>query len=145
MIGRRHFLRLAGVAGTPYLVGASQGKLDHPNVVFILTDDLGYGDIGPYGVRDIRTPHLNRLAREGVRFTDSYASGAVCTPTRAAFLTGRYQQRAGLEWAIDPRDDRTGLPASEPSIARMLKGSGYATGLFGKWHLGQRPEFGPKA
>lgn len=122
--------------------GASQKR---PNVVFILVDDMGYGDIGSYGVTDIRTPHLDRLAREGVRLTDFYANGPVCTPTRAAFVTGRYQQRVGLEWAIWPGVKEAGLPASETSIARMLKGNGYATALFGKWHLGYKPEFGPVA
>ena len=93
-----------------------------PNVVFIMMDDLGYGDIGSYGVPDIRTPGLDRLAREGVRLTNYSTSGSACTPTRAAFMTGRYQQRVGLVTAIPALDRRTGLPASETSLARMLKG-----------------------
>jgi arylsulfatase A-like enzyme len=116
-----------------------------PNVVLILLDDLGYGDLGCFGARDVRTPHIDRLAREGVRLTDGYAAGPVCTPTRAALMTGRYPQRAGLEWAIAPGDRRPGLPASEISVARMLKECGYATALFGKWHLGYDPAFGPQA
>ncbi len=116
-----------------------------PNVIFILVDDLGYADIGSYGARDIRTPHLDRLAREGVRLTDCYSNGPVCTPTRTGFVTGRYQQRVGLEWAIRTGDKEPGLPTSETSIARMLKENGYATALFGKWHLGYKPEFGPNA
>lgn len=116
-----------------------------PNIIFILVDDLGYADIGSYGARDIRTPHLDRLAREGVRLTDCYSNGPVCTPTRAALITGRYQQRVGLEWAIRTGDKEPGLLASETSIARMLKGNGYRTALFGKWHLGYKPEHGPSA
>src|SRR5262245_17772005 len=115
------------------------------DVVLIVLDDLGYGDLGCYGCPDIRTPNIDRLARRGVRFTDFYANGPVCTPTRAALLTGRYQQRVGLEWAIAPGDKEPGLPVEETSIARMLKRSGYVTGLFGKWHLGYRREFGPLA
>lgn len=115
-----------------------------PNVVLILSDDMGYADIGSYGARDIRTPHLDRLAREGVRMTDFYSNGPVCTPTRAALMTGRYQQRVGLEWATVPTlNPDAGLPASEPTVARTLKRDGYATAIFGKWHLGYKPEFNP--
>ena len=116
-----------------------------PNVVVIIVDSMGYGDSDPYGAPDIRTPSLNRLAREGVRLTDGYANGPVCTPTRAAFLTGRYQQRVGLEWFLLKEQKDMGLPSSEASLAKMLKTGGYATGLFGKWHLGYKPEFGPNA
>lgn len=116
-----------------------------PNIIFVLVDDLGYADIGSYGARDVRTPHLDRLAREGVRLTDCYSNGPVCTPTRAAFITGRYQQRVGLEWAILTGDRGPGLLTSETSIARMLKGDGYRTALFGKWHLGYKPEHAPNA
>ena len=113
--------------------------------MLILADDLGYGDLGCFGATDIRTPHIDRLAREGTRLTDFYAAGAVCTPTRASLMTGRYPQRVGLEWAISPGQKEPGLPTSETSIARMLKDQGYATAMFGKWHLGYRPEFGPVA
>lgn len=116
-----------------------------PNVVVILVDDMGYGDIGSYGVTDIRTPQLDRIAREGVRLTSFYANGPVCTPTRAAFITGRYQQRVGLEWAILANQREPGLLTTEPSLARLLKQNAYKTGLFGKWHLGFKPEFGPNA
>jgi arylsulfatase A-like enzyme len=116
-----------------------------PDVVLIVLDDLGYGDFGCYGCPDIRTPHIDRLARQGVKLTSFYASGPVCTPTRAALMTGRYQQRAGLEWAISPGEKEPGLPVEETSLARMLKQAGYATALFGKWHLGYRREFGPIA
>ena len=130
-----------------------------PNVIFVLVDDLGYADLGCYGATDVRTPHIDRLAVEGVRFTDFYSNAPVCTPTRAAFITGRWQQRTGLEWALgftaeqqvrrgeayEPLADKLalGLPATEPSIAKMLGAAGYATGCVGKWHLGYRPEFSP--
>ena len=136
------------------LAAAPAGR---PNIVFILADDLGYGDLGCYGRQDIRTPRLDELARSGVRFTNHYANGAECTPTRVAFLTGRYQQRVGgLECAIgngnvgryddairlaNKRD--LGLPADEQTIVRLLKNAGYATGLTGKWHLGFELKFQP--
>ncbi len=116
-----------------------------PNVIFILVDDMGYADIGSYGARDISTPNLDRLAREGLRLTNCYSNGPVCTPTRAGFVTGRYQQRVGLEWATGPGMKEPGLLTSETSIARMLKANGYRTAIFGKWHLGYKPEYGPNA
>ena len=118
-----------------------------PNVIFILSDDMGYADIGSYGAKDIRTPHLDRLARDGVRLTDAYSNGPVCTPTRAAFVTGRYQQRVSkaMEWAVLPEQRDDTLPLTETTIARMLKDDGYATALFGKWHLGYPLENGPLA
>ena len=130
-----------------------------PNVIFVLVDDLGYADLGCTGAADVRTPHIDRLAKEGVRCTDFYANAPVCTPTRAAFLTGRWQQRVGLEWAMgftaeqrrrqgdrwvdEPDKLALGLPTTEPSVARMLQGAGYATACFGKWHLGFKPEYNP--
>lgn len=130
-----------------------------PNVVFILADDLGWGDLGSYGAKDIRTPHLDGLAREGVRFTRFYANGPECSPTRAALLTGRYQQRiGGLECAIGiggvgRYDDAIrlaatldlGLPASEVTLPRLLQAAGYATAISGKWHLGYEDKFSPLA
>jgi arylsulfatase A-like enzyme len=132
---------LGGLAAAP----AFGQNLRRPNVVVILSDDMGYGDIGSYGVQDIRTPHLDRLAREGARLTDFYANGAVCTPTRAALMTGRYQQRVGLEWALLLTERQAGLPSTEPTLPRLLASNGYRTGMVGKWHLGFRPEFGPNA
>ena len=128
-----------------------------PNIIFILADDLGYGDLGCYGRDDIRTPRLDAMAATGVRFTAHYANGPECSPTRTAFLTGRYQQWVGgLECAIGTGnvgryDDAIrlratsdlGLPASIPTLSSVLKKAGYRTGIFGKWHLGYEPKFAP--
>ncbi len=115
-----------------------------PNIILVLTDDVGYGDIGSYGSRDIRTPNIDRLARGGVRLTDFYASPQ-CTPTRAALITGRYQQRVSLERALSTAGPslQTGLPANGSTLPRLLKNAGYRTGLVGKWHLGYLPEYSP--
>ena len=119
---------------------------DKPNVVLIVTDDVGYGDFGTYGATDVRTPNIDRLARQGVRLTDFYAAPQ-CTPTRAALITGRYQQRVVLERALGSAGAalEQGLPATGRSLPQLLKNNGYATGLVGKWHLGYKPEFGPNA
>jgi arylsulfatase A-like enzyme len=117
-----------------------------PNAVLIIMDDLGYGDIGSYGAKDARTPNLDRLAREGVRLTNAYSNGANCSPTRAALISGRYQQRVGIEWPLGTLNDLDrGLPVMGASLPALLKGKGYATGLVGKWHLGFKPEYGPNA
>ena len=118
-----------------------------PNIVLIITDDVGYGDIGSYGAPDIKTPNIDSLARAGVRLTDFYANAALCSPTRAGLVTGRYQQRFAIEAALGgvSTAEEQGLPASGRSLPRLLKTSGYATALFGKWHLGYKPEFSPNA
>ena len=164
---RREFLKAVGLStawvGVPSLLAghdagarAAPGARK-PNIIFILADDLGYGDLGCYGRRDIKTPVIDGIADEGVRFTNYYANGPECSPTRTAFLTGRYQQRVGgLECAIGTGnvgryDDAIrlrethdlGLPVEETSIARMLKDAGYATAITGKWHLGYEPKFAP--
>lgn len=109
---------------------------DRPNIVFIMADDLGYGDLGCYGCPDISTPHLDRLAKEGVRMTDFYSNGSVCSPTRAAFMTGRYQQRIGLDYALYYGKHGVGLPPDGETIAHRLRAAGYFTAMSGKWHLG---------
>lgn len=110
-----------------------------PNVVLILVDDLGYGDLGCFGAKDIRTPQLDRLAAQGTRFTDFYVAQAVCTASRAALLTGCYPNRVGMQGALN-HTSRFGLNPSEWTLPKMLKDRGYATACFGKWHLGTVPE-----
>jgi arylsulfatase A-like enzyme len=113
-----------------------------PNVVLILADDLGYGDLGSYGAADLRTPNLDRLAREGVRFTEFYAAANTCSPSRAALLTGRYPPRSGVN-AVLFHDTPDGLPHEEITLAELLQDAGYDTAMIGKWHLGPSSEFSP--
>ncbi len=115
---------------------------DRPNVVIIYADDLGYGDLGCFGATDIKTPHVDRIAREGIRFTDFYSASAVCTPSRAALLTGRMPQRMGVVGVYFP-ESFTGMPTDELTMAQMLKTQGYATGMVGKWHLGHHHRYLP--
>lgn len=113
-----------------------------PNVVVIFTDDQGYADVGVFGAADIPTPHLDSLAAGGVRLTNYYAAQPVCSASRAGLLTGCYPNRIGMHNALMP-DSPVGLNAAEETLAELLGGQGYATGIFGKWHLGDRPEFLP--
>jgi arylsulfatase A-like enzyme len=113
-----------------------------PNIVLIFTDDQGYNDVGVYGSRDILTPNLDQLAKEGVRFTNFYVAQAVCSASRAALLTGTYSNRLGIHGALD-HSSMHGLNPQETTIAEMLKPLGYNTAIFGKWHLGHHPEFLP--
>jgi arylsulfatase A-like enzyme len=118
-----------------------------PNVIFMLADDLGYSDISCYGAQQVSTPHIDRLAAEGIRFTDFHTAASICSPSRAAFLTGAYPQRAGLYMGINPK--RTahwflGLHPDEITIAERFRQQGYATHMVGKWHLGTEPEFLPR-
>jgi len=125
-------------------VGAAQDR--PPNLVFIMSDDMGYADLGCFGARDIRTPHIDRMASRGLRFTDCYANAAICTPTRVGLLTGRYQQRFGseLELPLGPHNNKTvGLDPQYSELPQSLKRAGYRTGAFGKWHVGWNPEFRP--
>jgi arylsulfatase A-like enzyme len=125
----------------------ARAGVSRPNVILIIMDDVGYGDVGSYGAKDIRTPNIDRLAREGIRFTDFYAA-PTCSPTRASLISGRYYQRAGIErpiGAFGPATRSLGLPATGHSLPQLLKNGGYATGLVGKWHLGYTPEYSPRA
>jgi arylsulfatase A-like enzyme len=138
-IGRS--LALCGVfviiaAATPALQQPSPpAAASRPNVILIMTDDMGYGDLRSYGGTDIRTPHIDRLATDGVRLTDAYANGVLCSPTRAALISGRYPQRNAIETALGPEGTR-GLPVNGSSLPQLLKDRGYRTALVGKWHLG---------
>jgi len=117
-----------------------------PNIVLILADDLGYADVSCYGRRDFTTPNIDHLATEGVRFTQAYANSAVCTASRVAIITGRYQYRlpVGLEEPLSTRTPRKiGLPPDHPTLPSILKKAGYCCALVGKWHLGTLPEYGP--
>lgn len=116
-----------------------------PNFIIILADDLGYGGLGCYGDSSLSTPNIDDLARYGIRFTDFHSNAPVCSPTRAALLTGNYQQRAGLEGVIYVRGEtrEVGLDTAQVTMAKLLKMNGYQTGLMGKWHLGYKNEFNP--
>jgi N-acetylgalactosamine-6-sulfatase len=148
-MNRRTFLAaLSGVAGA---------AMPRPNVVLILADDMGWGDVAMNGCPDVATPHIDLIARQGVRLTQFYANAPECTPTRCALLTGRYQHRVGgLECAIGvnnlgrydeaewlQKKGELGLPVGELTLARLLRGGGYDTACFGKWHLGYMAKFGP--
>jgi arylsulfatase A-like enzyme len=151
-ISRREFVS-AAVAGTVLASarGISATDIGRPNVLFILADDLGYGDLSCFGRPDYITPNLDRLARQGTRFVNAYSASPVCTPTRCAFITGRYPARTlvglsePLEWKknLGQRVNVVGLPPEHPTIASLLKKNGYETALVGKWHLGYLPRFGP--
>ena len=138
---------VAGIAPLE-LVRAQVPNTQRPNVVLIITDDVGYGDLGSYGAPDLKTPNIDGLARDGVRLTDFYANGATCSPTRTGLISGRYQQRYGLEQPLGSQgaaDHERGLPATGRSLPQLLKNNGYATALIGKWHLGWKSEFSPGA
>ena len=117
-----------------------------PNILLIVGDDMGYADVGVYGCKDIPTPHIDSFAKNGVRFSSGYVTGPYCSPTRAALMSGRYQQRFGHEFNPGPvqlADKKFGLPLTETTMADRLKAAGYVTGMVGKWHLGYEPEFHP--
>lgn len=141
------------------VLSSAAASEQRPNILLILADDFGYGDLGCMGCTDIETPNIDSLARDGVKFTDFYSNAPVCTPTRTGFMTGRWQQRCGLEfafgyqveqfrrvkgeWVAEPDIHALGLPLSETTIADRLKSASYATGAFGKWHLGFKEEYNP--
>ena len=137
-------VRLATANSVQRSFGAKESR---PNIIFILADDLGWGDLSCYGRPDYRTPNIDRLALQGTRFTDAYSASAVCTPTRCGYITGRYPARfrIGLEEPLIATNSNVGLEPNEQTIASLLQQSGYDTALLGKWHLGFRPEWGPNA
>ena len=153
-LNRREFVASAVAASA--LAGASAddahaAQVERPNVLYIMADDMGWGDLSCYGRPDYKTPNLDRLAAEGVRFTQAYSAAPVCTPTRCAFVTGRYPARTpvGLEepltWrrtlVAQKRD--VGLAPEHPTVASLVKAAGYRTALVGKWHLGYLPKYSP--
>ncbi|MCY3927216.1 MAG: sulfatase-like hydrolase/transferase, partial [Acidobacteria bacterium] len=139
---------IAGCGPDPQAGGGSLPAPPPPNVIVILADDLGYGDIGANGSTVISTPHIDELAANGVRLTDGYVSAAVCSPMRAGLYTGRYQNRFGYEYNPTANYERNadaelGLPEDETTLGDMMREAGYATGLVGKWHLGFREQYHP--
>jgi arylsulfatase A-like enzyme len=148
-IDRREFISTAGLLGvglplSSSLYGADASTARKPNIVFILADDLGYADLSCYGRPDISTPNIDRIGADGVRFLQAYANSAVCSATRTALITGRYQYRlrVGLDEPVREEPD-VGLPPEHPTLPSLLKQAGYRTILIGKWHLGPYPAFGP--
>ncbi|MBL7154637.1 MAG: sulfatase-like hydrolase/transferase [Phycisphaerae bacterium] len=148
---RRDFLKVAGfgaaLLAVPSCAGGresrkSEGARDKPNFVVIFMDDQGYQDVGCFGSPNIKTPNLDRMAAKGMKFTDFYSAASVCSPSRAALLTGCYPPRVGITKVLFPRD-HVGLNPKEVTIADILRERGYATACIGKWHLGHLPEFLP--
>jgi arylsulfatase A-like enzyme len=147
----RRDLLLGGAAGALALAapmrGRAQARAARPNIVFILADDFGYADASCYGRREYQTPNIDRIAADGMRFLQAYANSAVCSASRTAIITGRYQDRLaiGLEEPLAERDDgkMPGLPPGLPTLPAQLKKAGYATVLVGKWHLGLLPTYSP--
>ncbi|MGC1270901.1 MAG: sulfatase-like hydrolase/transferase [Croceibacterium sp.] len=139
---------LAGAIGTAALVAAGPVRAHNParkpNILYIMADDMGYADLSCYGRREYRTPVLDHLATQGMRFTHAYANSAVCTATRVALITGRYQYRLPVGLQEPLGTDNVGLPPAQPTIPSLMKKAGYATSLIGKWHLGSLPNYDPQ-
>ncbi|WP_430933485.1 sulfatase [Saccharicrinis sp. 156] len=138
-----HFILFCVFLGVIF-VNCSPKKTEQPNIIIIMADDLGYGDLSCYGNKYINTPNLDKMAHEGIRFTDFHSNGPVCSPTRAALLTGKYQQRVGIDGVVTAKHHRHhGLATSEKTFAESFKEAGYVTGMFGKWHVGYQTKFNP--
>jgi arylsulfatase A len=139
-MNRRGFLSTLGAVP---LAAPLLGARRPPNIVILLADDLGYGDLGFTGCPDVKTPNLDRLAAQSANFTHAYCNGPVCTPTRTALLTGKYQQRSGMDNVIYVNQRELGLDTNASLLPQTLKSAGYATGIVGKWHLGFQPKYFP--
>lgn len=144
-MNNRIFPGMLGMLACLPLTGAAQEPPRRPNVVIFLTDDQGSVDLNCYGSHDLATPNMDRICNTGVRFTQFYAASSISSPSRAALLTGRYPQRAGVPALVAPDPQKPGLPASEVTLAEMLRDNGYRTALIGKWHLGHAVESQPNA
>ncbi len=144
-MNRREFIKALGLGAAALAMPGCAGKAsgDKPNFIIIFCDDAGYADVGCFGAKGFETPNLDRMAAEGVRFTDFYVAAASCTPSRAALMTGCYPQRVSLPHVLGPKA-KIGISSEEQTIAELLKSRGYATACYGKWHLGHHPEFLPK-
>jgi len=149
-LNRRSFFKTTALGAAALAVprglwaaNGTGGGRKKPNFVIIFIDDMGYGDIEPFGSQKNRTPHLNRMAAEGMKWTDFYVASTACTPSRAALLTGCYADRVAMDGRVCFPGEARGLNPSEITLAEMLKQAGYATGCFGKWHLGDQPQFLP--
>jgi arylsulfatase A-like enzyme len=132
------FALVAGFSTAVFTVGAEK-----PNVVLIIADDLGYGELGFQGCTEIPTPHIDSIAKNGTRFTDGYVTCSMCHPSRAGMMTGRHQVRFGIEGNPPIKERNYGVPTTEPMLSERLKQLGYTTGLIGKWHLGSTKELTP--
>ena len=141
---KRVIVFLSIVSVTLALVGRTGEAIagDRPNIILLLADDLGYGDLSCFGSPAVKTPHLDKLASDGMRFSRFYAASAVCSPTRASVLTGRYPLRFGITKHFN--DVNRWLPESATTVAELLKDAGYNTAHVGKWHLGGKPRLMPK-
>ena len=141
---RRSFVGAAAAASVAAVTRAQGVRSEtRPNFLFLMADDMGYADLSCYGRRDYTTPHLDRLAGEGVKLTHAYANSPVCTASRTALVTGRYQYRTDVGLYEPLAGENVGLPAGHPTMASTLKKSGYGTALVGKWHVGNVPQYGP--
>src|SRR5262245_6152543 len=143
---RRDFLKALSTTTAGASIARAQSARK-PNFVVIVTDDHGIGDVGCYGNPEVRTPNLDRLAASGVRFTQWYSNAPICSASRAAILTGKYPDRAGIQGALpsEPTWDVNGLRQGETTLPGLLRNAGYRTGAFGKWHLGSADHSRPTA
>lgn len=137
--------RIVSISLLILFLAATRAQAAPPNIILIFIDDMGYGDIGPFGNTVNQTPNLDRMAREGLKLTQFYVSNTACTPSRSALMTGTYAHRIGMDGRVLFPGESRGLNPDEITIAELLKTRGYATGCFGKWHLGDQPEFLPPA
>ena len=144
-ITRRRIITSAAAAAAAAPLAFAQSSAAKPNIVYIMADDLGYADLSCYGRREYATPNIDRIAAQGVKFLQAYANSSVCSATRTALITGRYQYRlpVGLEEPIPTGGRNIGLPDGHPTLPSLLRNAGYGATLIGKWHLGRLPEYSP--